>query len=82
MSAKERMLKAIRPESLMVYISGSDRLRFNPSHNMEATHILGVDPPVLSTIVLFKNRSLFPQGSGWFFRKIWMPGKNGDGRYP
>ena len=36
--------------------------------------ILGVDSPFCSTIILSKNRSLFPQGLGWFFGKRRMPG--------
>ena len=40
---------------------------------------LGLIPcPLFSTIVLFKNRALSPQGFGWLIERR-MPGKHGEG---
>ena len=38
---------------------------------------LGVDSPFFSAVVLFENRSPFPQGFGSFLKRR-MPGKNGE----
>ena len=45
--------------------------------NFWAKH-LGVDSPFFSAVVLFKNRSPFPQGFRWFSKTMRIPGLRMD----
>ena len=71
---------ACGPQDLVPFPSDPQRPREN---RLPFLNSRGLIPfPFFSAIVLFKNRSLFPQGFWWFSRKIRIAGKNGNGSYP